>query len=227
MIAMLLRVCALLAPLLLAHAANAERPAYFGEQEYKMLRNTVAVTGPERINSAGRLTQLTGSGVLISSTEVLTAAHIASEHGLSMRIATYDGEEIRGMVVWVDLTLDLALIKIEKALPQHFFSRSAPIRAGETIRVIGHPGHIPWVMSTGVIIWRNEEVLVPYGEELRLFTLIVTSAPTKEGGSGGALVDIEGNLLGVVLISHGPYSWAGAQSIVNFCRAHWHPICLQ
>jgi len=189
-------------------------------RDSQMRRRVVAVIGPE----------MSGSGVLISPDEVLMTAHEIMNEKVSVQVVTCDWETIRGTVVWVDTTLDLALVKIEGSLPYYFSMQGNPVRAGEAISTIGQPDGTAWMISTGVVLKENKAVRVRYPDaRTQEHSLIISSAYTKQGGSGGALVDERGQLVGIIIADLSLQGVDGnlstAQSITNFCRAYAHPLC--
>lgn len=183
--------------------------------ETQTLRRTVAVIAPGQ----------SASGVLISPNEVLMSAHLTQNEKRPVLIVTYDKEMIRGTVIWIDPALDLALVRIEKELPDYFPMRMTPVRIGESVRTIGQPDATPWAVSTGVVIEPDKKVIVNSGREIKQYALIVSSAQTKKGGSGGALVDEEGNLVGIVVASVNVSANSATQSIASFCEAYRHSFC--
>jgi serine protease Do len=183
----------------------------------RMRRGVVAVIGPE----------MSGSGVLISPDEVLMTAHEVENEKVSVQVVTCDLETIRGAVVWIDIALDLALIKIERVLPDYLPMQGNIVRSGESISVVGHPDQRPWMISTGVVL-REQMTLRVKDRHYRIqeHSLIVSSAFTTQGGSGGALVDVHGDLVGIVIASLPQYGdFSAAQPITNFCRAYPHSLC--
>lgn len=188
------------------------------ERESQILRRTVGVIAPGT----------SGSGVLISQNEVLMSAHIVQDEKLPVIVVTCEWESIRGTVVWVDSKLDLALIEIVTNVPNHFKMRgdALPIHIGEYVWTVGQPDDLPWAISGGVVIHPNQQQTVVMPDKARReYQLIVSSAQTKKGGSGGALVDADGNLVGIVIAFQKVSSYASAQSITNFCRAYRHQSC--
>src|SRR2546429_6289973 len=136
-----------------------------------------------------------GSGVIVSPDGyVLTANHVVSGAdeimvGLGTELRKYKAKK-----VGTDPGTDVALLKIdEKNLPAIAFADSEKARAGDIVLAIGNPFGLRQTVTMGIIsaVGRGGMGIVDYEN------FIQTDAAINMGNSGGALVDIKGELLGI------------------------------
>jgi serine protease Do len=136
-----------------------------------------------------------GSGVIVSADGyILTANHVVSGAeeimvGLGTELRKYKAKK-----VGTDPGTDVALLKIdEKNLPGITFADSKKARAGDIVLAVGNPFGLRQTVTMGIIsaIGRSGMGIVDYEN------FIQTDAAINMGNSGGALVDIKGQLLGI------------------------------
>jgi len=136
-----------------------------------------------------------GSGVIVSPDGyILTANHVVSGAeeimvGLGTELRKYKAKK-----VGTDPGTDVALLKIdEKNLPGITFADSEKARAGDIVLAVGNPFGLRQTVTMGIIsaIGRGGMGIVDYEN------FIQTDAAINMGNSGGALVDIKGQLLGI------------------------------
>jgi serine protease DegS len=109
-------------------------------------------------------------------------------------VALKDGRETLGQVVGTDPETDLAVLKIDLPdLPVITLGRSEQIRIGDVALAIGNPFGVGQTVTMGIIsaTGRNQLGINTYED------FIQTDAAINPGNSGGALVDAQGNLLGI------------------------------
>jgi serine protease Do len=136
-----------------------------------------------------------GSGVIVSPDGyILTANHVVSG---AEEIMVGRGTELRkykAKKVGTDSGTDVALLKIdEKNLPAITFADSEKARAGDIVLAVGNPFGLRQTVTMGIIsaVGRGGMGIVDYEN------FIQTDAAINMGNSGGALVDIKGELLGI------------------------------
>jgi len=136
-----------------------------------------------------------GSGVIVSPDGyILTANHVVSGAeeimiGLGTELRKYKAKKIG-----TDPGTDVALLKIdEKNLPGITFADSDKARAGDIVLAVGNPFGLRQTVTMGIIsaVGRGGVGIVDYEN------FIQTDAAINMGNSGGALVDIKGELLGI------------------------------
>lgn len=138
-----------------------------------------------------------GSGFVIREDGyVLTNNHVV-DGAKSVRIKLANGDVINAKVSGTDPDFDTALLKSERSgLPPASLGTARNLQVGQTVIAIGSPGGLPGGPSVGV------GVVSALGRKLdfsgsTLEALIQTDAPINHGSSGGALVDANGNVVGI------------------------------
>ncbi len=139
-----------------------------------------------------------GSGVVLDPKGIIvTNEHLISK-AVTIRVKFTNRQEYEAHVIAADPELDIALLKIEgengKEFPFLKMTRGNP-RVGERAIVIGNPYDLPTSVTTGVVSALRRSVKI---NDRVYTTLIQTDAAINPGNSGGALLDGEGNLLGIV-----------------------------
>src|SRR6266480_1339051 len=136
-----------------------------------------------------------GSGVIVSPDGyILTANHVVSGADEIMIGLGNDLRKFRAKKVGTDPGTDVALLKIdENNLPSMNFADSDKARAGDIVLAIGNPFGLRQTVTMGIIsaVGRGGVGIVDYEN------FIQTDAAINMGNSGGALVDIKGELLGI------------------------------
>jgi serine protease Do len=136
-----------------------------------------------------------GSGVIVSGDGyILTANHVVSGADEIMVGLGNDLRRLKAKKVGTDPGTDVALLKIDdNNLPAVTFADSDKARAGDIVLAIGNPFGLRQTVTMGIIsaVGRGGMGIVDYEN------FIQTDAAINMGNSGGALVDIDGRLLGI------------------------------
>jgi len=142
-----------------------------------------------------RETQSVGSGVIIDSEKgyVLTNHHVVNDAD-SISVTLQDRREVEAKLIGSDEATDIALLQIEAdnlvALP---LSDSGTLRVGDQVLAIGNPFGLGQTVTTGMISALGRSGLNRESYE----DFIQTDASINPGNSGGALVDFNGELVGI------------------------------
>ncbi len=141
-----------------------------------------------------------GTGVVIvDNGTILTNLHVVSE-AKRIRVTFYDGFESEADVVTVQPENDLAVIKTAK-IPDDLMSASlrstADLNVGDQVMAVGFPFGIGPSASAGVVSGLAREYRSPEGKRV-LTNLIQFDAAANPGNSGGPLVTMEGEVVGIV-----------------------------
>ena len=139
-----------------------------------------------------------GSGVLIDKEGfILTNAHVIQ---LSQKvfITFSDGTKVEGKIVGVNQPYDLAVIKIDPPFPLTVIAMAEPddLMIGEPVIALGNPFGLSSSVSTGVISAIHRDLYTPQGQ-LVFKDLIQTDTAINPGSSGGALLNMDGKLIGM------------------------------
>lgn len=148
-----------------------------------------------------------GTGFIISSDGyLLTNAHVICD-STKILIRLDDGTEREAAVAVLDLAHDLALLKIDaRGLPTMPLGDSKRILLGEKIKVIGFPQRFQQtkVITEGVVSQKGVSTSFTLCERsalertIQLKDLLLTTAPTEGGNSGGPMLSQAGEVIGVV-----------------------------
>jgi len=143
-----------------------------------------------------------GSGVILSSNgEILTNNHVvelATDEGLI--VAFDDGTTAPATVVGTDPLLDLAVIRAEGVsdLPTATLGSSDDLSVGQEVVAVGSPFGLESTVTSGIVSALDRPITAgstPDGSTV--FPAIQTDAAINPGNSGGALVDTEGQVVGI------------------------------
>lgn len=139
----------------------------------------------------------TGSGVIYSSDGyILTNNHVV-EFADEFDVTLHDGREFKARMVGHDESTDMAVIKIdEKNLPAIELGESDGVRVGQWAVAVGNPFDLTSTVTAGIISAKGRDIKIIKGASA-LESFIQTDAAVNPGNSGGALVDLEGRLIGI------------------------------
>lgn len=137
----------------------------------------------------------TGSGFLIREDGLLvTNAHVVVD-AARIHVRLPDGRRFAGTLIGTDGRVDLALVKIEGArgLPVLPLADSNRVRVGELVLALGHPFGLEQTVSFGIVSRKGAPLRVAAPG----FDFIQTDAAVNPGNSGGPLVNMAGEVVGV------------------------------
>lgn len=138
-----------------------------------------------------------GSGVVLDPKGIIvTNEHLISK-AVTIHVKFTNRQEYEAHVIAADPELDIALLKVDDDTNEFPFLRmvKSNARVGERAVVIGNPYDLPTSVTAGVVSALRKNVKI---NDRVYTTLIQTDAAINPGNSGGALLDGEGNLLGIV-----------------------------
>lgn len=137
-----------------------------------------------------------GSGFIVKEDGlILTNAHVVNHFG-QVVVKLYNGKEYPGIVEDIDTESDLATVRIQATnLPELPLGCSSNLRPGEFVIAMGNPLTLSHTITAGVVSSANRQ-----GEELGLHKksdYIQTDAAINVGNSGGPLVNLDGEAIGI------------------------------
>jgi Do/DeqQ family serine protease len=140
-----------------------------------------------------------GSGVIISGDGyVVTNNHVV--HGADELMVTLsNNKDYKGKVIGTDPSSDLAVIKIDADnLPYLSFANSDDVRLGQWVLAIGYPLNLQATVTSGIVSAKSRSLGIN-GRQSKtpLEAFIQTDAAINPGNSGGALVNTNGDLIGI------------------------------
>ncbi|WP_422105019.1 trypsin-like peptidase domain-containing protein [Winogradskyella sp.] len=164
------------------------------------VKNTAIVTAPMSMQDLffGRSSQRaqvgTGSGVIISPTGYIVTNNHVIQNANEISITLNNNKSYMAELVGTDEATDIALIKIEtdEDLPFLAFGDSDNAKIGEWVLAVGNPFNLNSTVTAGIISAKSRDLS---GRNTQSF--IQTDAAVNPGNSGGALVNTNGDLIGI------------------------------
>jgi serine protease Do len=167
-----------------------------------------------------RVSQSLGSGVVVSSDGyILTNSHVVGDARAEVSVVMPDKRELRARIIGVDEATDIALLKIDaRGLPVLPWADSSKLKVAEWVLAIGNPFQLNQTVTLGIIsaLGRSLEGRLAMYEDF-----IQTDAAINPGNSGGALVNAQGELVGIntaIFSETGGYQGIGFAVPSNLAR---------
>jgi serine protease DegQ len=138
-----------------------------------------------------------GSGVVYSEDGlILTNEHVIRGN-TTVEVAFADGQRVEGTVKATDPVTDLALVQANRTgLPKPVYQTDLP-RVGEAAVVLGSPLGFENTATAGIISGLHRSIPGSASNSLSLVDLIQTDAPISPGNSGGAVINMRGEIIGI------------------------------
>jgi len=171
-----------------------------------------------------------GSGVIVSDDGyIVTNTHVISDEagGLAddINLTLSNGKQYKARVIGRSETDDIAVLKIDaKNLPYMIFGNSDLLQTGQWVLAVGYPLTLEATVTAGIISGTGRSIAmrnrqVKNGENNPSY--IQTDAAVNSGNSGGALIDTDGNLIGInaaIMSPTGTYAGYSFAVPVNIVR---------
>ncbi|OOG76152.1 S1C family serine protease [Algoriphagus sp. A40] len=148
----------------------------------------------------GEMPISSGSGVIISSDGYIVTNNHVVEGATKIDISLENNKRYEATVIGTDPTTDLALLKIEASnLPFVKFGDSDETKIGEWVLAVGNPFDLNSTVTAGIISAKARNIGILRGVEnnLQIESFLQTDAVVNPGNSGGALVNLAGELIGI------------------------------
>ena len=161
--------------------------------------------------------QAVGSGAIITKDGYLITNHHVAGHGIRMFCTLWNREEVEAELVGTDPLTDISVLKLKSGTPREFtparFGDSSKMRVGDSVLAMGSPMALSQSVTLGIV--SNTEMIMPRffgpfarfkldGEDVgTLVRWIGHDAPIYGGNSGGPLVNLRGEIIGINEISFG------------------------
>lgn len=162
-----------------------------------------------------------GSGVIITSDGyIITNNHVINGAD-EIEVILNDKRSFSGTVVGTDPSTDIALVKIIASdLPVLQFGNSDNVQVGEWVLAVGNPFNLTSTVTAGIVSAKARSVgILGGGSSMEAF--IQTDAAVNPGNSGGALVNVQGELIGIntaIASNNGSYQGYSFAVPVNIAR---------
>ena len=154
-----------------------------------------------RVRNVGCGTVLTGSGFAISDHAFITNRHVIGGANL-LQVSTFDGHDVEVTTTGAAVTADLAIVWTTQSLPATVRLAQSNPAIGAAVTAVGFPLGGPLTTSHGKVLGYARD---PVGWSSK--PMLLNDAPIEHGSSGSALLNDDGELVGVVYAVTGPGSY--------------------
>lgn len=167
--------------------------------------------------------QSSGSGVIISDDGYIVTNYHVIEDGSSIEVIMNNNRHFYAKVIGTDPSTDLALLKIKAShLPFVRYGNSDEISPGQWVLAIGNPFDLNSTVTAGIVSAKARNIgILRDKNNLQIESFIQTDAAVNPGNSGGALVNLNGELIGInsaiatATGGYAGYSFAIPESLVR------------
>ncbi len=144
----------------------------------------------------------TGSGVIISDDGYIVTNNHVINGAEKVKITLHDNKNYEAQVIGKDPSTDLALLKIDASnLPYIRYANSDEVKVGEWVLAVGNPFNLNSTVTAGIISAKGRDINIlrsdPQSGISPVEAFIQTDAAVNPGNSGGALVNTNGELIGI------------------------------
>ncbi|WP_297086422.1 Do family serine endopeptidase [uncultured Draconibacterium sp.] len=138
-----------------------------------------------------------GSGVIMSEDGFIITNNHVIENAQNIKVILNDKREFEARLVGADPSTDIALLKVEaEDLPYLTYGNSDNLQLGEWVLAVGNPFNLTSTVTAGIISAQGRNLGINQ-DQYRIESFIQTDAAVNPGNSGGALVNQQGNLVGI------------------------------
>jgi Do/DeqQ family serine protease len=154
-----------------------------------------------------------GSGVIISEDGyIVTNNHVISDGGQGIaeeiNVTLNNKKVYKARLIGRDPSSDLAVLKIDgKALPFMLYGNSDHVKLGQWVLAVGYPLSLETTVTAGIISAKGRTIGINSRQsQTPIESFIQTDAAINQGNSGGALINTDGQLIGINSAINGGYS---------------------
>ncbi|BDD03198.1 Do family serine endopeptidase [Aureibacter tunicatorum] len=165
--------------------------------------------------------EASGSGVILSEDGYIATNNHVVEDGDEIEVVLNDKRTFKAKVIGTDPGTDLALLKIDAdGLDFIPFGNSEQIQVGEWVLAVGNPFNLTSTVTAGIVSAKGRNINILSGQ-YTIESFIQTDAAVNPGNSGGALVNLRGELVGINTAiasptgSYSGYAFAIPSSIIH------------
>jgi len=151
-----------------------------------------------------------GSGVILSDDGYIVTNHHVIEDATNIEVVMNNNQRYYAKVVGKDPNTDLALLKVKgKNLPFVRYGNSDSVYPGEWVLAIGNPFDLNSTVTAGIVSAKARNIgVLRFQNSYQIESFIQTDAAVNPGNSGGALINLKGELIGIntaIATSNGAY----------------------
>ena len=163
----------------------------FGDDDpfYKFFGGPRSMTMPDQ--------QASGSGVIISNDGYIVTNNHVIEDASEINVTLSNRKSYKGTVVGADPNTDLAVIKIDaNNLPYMLYGNSDDVKLGQWVLAVGYPLTLDVTVTAGIISAKSRSIGINKSNRA-IESFLQTDAAVNPGNSGGALINTDGQLIGI------------------------------
>lgn len=140
-----------------------------------------------------------GSGVILTDNGYIVTNNHVVEDASRIEVVLYDNSRYHAKIIGTDPSTDLALLKIKaEKLPFVPFGDSDKLEPGDWVLAVGNPFELTSTVTAGIVSAKARNIgVLRDRNNLQVESFIQTDAAVNPGNSGGALVDLRGELVGI------------------------------
>jgi Do/DeqQ family serine protease len=139
-----------------------------------------------------------GSGVIISPDGYIVTNYHVIENARSIEVVLNDRRSFEAQLIGTDPSTDLALLKIqEKDLPFLPMGDSDDLRVGQWVLAVGNPFNLTSTVTAGIVSAKGRSLGALQNRNMPIESFIQTDAAVNRGNSGGALINLRAELVGI------------------------------
>lgn len=138
-----------------------------------------------------------GSGVIISQDGYIVTNYHVIEGSTSIEVILNNRRNLQAQIIGTDPSTDLAVIKVNNTNLSYIpFGDSDKLRVGEWVMAVGNPFNLASTVTTGIVSAKGRNINI-LEDNMAIESFVQTDAAVNPGNSGGALVNLSGQLIGV------------------------------
>jgi len=143
--------------------------------------------------------QASGSGVIVSPDGYIATNYHVVKNADEIEVVFFDRHKISAELVATDPSTDVALLKVDmKDLPAIRLGNSDSVRVGDWVMAVGNPFDLASTVTAGIVSAKGRKIdILGENASTPIESFIQTDAAVNPGNSGGALVNLQGELIGI------------------------------
>ena len=153
--------------------------------------------GDDYFPNQGSESVASGSGVIISEDGYIVTNNHVVEKASKIEVTLNDNRSFQASLIGTDPSTDLAIIKIEEENFQYLsFANSDDVKVGSWVLAVGNPFNLASTVTAGIVSAKARNINI-LKDNYAIESFIQTDAAINQGNSGGALVNLNGDLIGI------------------------------
>jgi serine protease Do len=144
-----------------------------------------------------QMQEASGSGVIISEDGYVVTNNHVVDNATEVIVSLYNGRSYDAKITGTDPSTDIAVLKIdENELPFATIANSDRVRVGDWVLAVGNPFNLASTVTAGIVSAKARNIHI-LSDNSAIESFIQTDAAVNPGNSGGAIVNLKGELIGI------------------------------